>query len=336
MAYTDTLKNHSRAQYIKHVYFDLYGKLRNTRGRPSVKVQFTELFLTFKRLTRFELLEIDLSVSTPALLEALRDVELPTTLSHLHLFCDIPDIVTTLGESFWNRHAPHLTSLAFTGTAEEDSPEESFPAPFPILKDLTVAYPYAIADLDISGNTLRSLAIAEIGWNEVSELCEVLANSSSSGTPIMANLESFAFGCTDFDPSYMYTSVVAHMPQLRKVKGQHDRFPSERSLSDVRDALLGLQHLEEFEWDTEDRLFIVKIGEPDQQMMVMDEGDDSYGNDEGSRSRAEEEGCIKFAESLNKCKSLRRVIFWNPIFDDTGIVVTRTGFGTPWTHEGRA
>lgn len=347
-AYTDGLKNHSRAAYIKCIYIDLYGKLRNMHGRPSVKVQFTELILAFKGLKRFELLEIDLSVPTPsALVEGLRNVELPITLSHLRLFCNIPNIATALGESFWKRHAPHLKSLVFAGAAEEGSLENNFPAPFPVLKDLSVAYPYAIQDLHIPGNTLRSLAIAEIRQSEVSELYETLANSPGSGAPIIANLENFEFDCTGtgFDPAYMYASVVTHMSQLRKVKAKHDRFSSERSLSDARDALLRLPYLEEFEWMTEDRLFIVKTWEPDWQdreiLVIGDwgpmgmrryiyENANGYGDDEGSR--AEEEGCIKFAESLNGCESLRRVIFWNPHIDDTGVVVSRTAFGAPWNR----
>jgi hypothetical protein len=134
-----------------------------------------------------------------------------------------------------------------------------FPVPFTALRDLHISDVDILRGLHVPENTLRSLIIQDIGADDVSAVYDALAKpqllaiqkgappqmriAPKPHIPVITNIEIFNFGLDGSEPSKIYTSIVAHMPHLRKLTGRHEPFPKE-AFSRARNTLLSLQHLE--------------------------------------------------------------------------------------------
>jgi len=340
---TEALKKHTRREHIKHIRLRLRAPGNNPLNHPAAKDQFTDLFLAVQ-LLELEIFELKSDLQ-PELEYALNNIALPTTLTQLHIFGHRFTKLHKLEDSFWRRHAPHLTSLTLHSPLDIAESLGGYPVPFPRLNRLHV-YEYGVlVDINAQENTLKQLVIKEVFPPEIDALYKALTDEPSTTTrlpttlPVIATLELFEFSYSGDDPSEMYTEVVAHMPQLQWLKAKHPKFPSPDELGETAEALLKLEHLQLFEWTTTDYEpglvaakfssygVMVEFGFPGH----MNDSDDEWSD---SRYEEEEEEWMAFADLITECRSLCRLVYRRRSrrsgAEITKTVITRKGYGHGW------
>jgi len=193
----------------------------------------------------------------------------------------------------------------------------------------------------VQENTLKHLIIDEVGQRDIFALYGALGGEPSprtrspTTTPLIAMLEQFEFGYDGDDPQEMYRDVIVNMHQLQKLTAKHTKFPNEFTVSEIAQALLKLEHLQQFQWFTTSsepgvyrRIGNVRLMET-KGIAVYDS--DGCGEDE--------EGWMAFARLVTGCRSLCRLTFRRCHRSYAGIdhivetVITRRGYGYKWTRD---
>jgi len=345
---TEALKKHTRRKHIKHIRLHLRPSKNtpknNPLNHPAARDRFIDLFLAVQ-LLELEIFELNSDLQ-PELEHALHNIALPTTLSELHIYGHRFTKLHKLEDSFWRRHAPHLTSLTLHSPLDIAESLGGYPVPFPRLKRLH-AYEYGVlVDINAQENTLKHLVIKEVFPPEIDALYKALTDEPSTTMrlpttlPAVATLERFEFSYSGDDPSEMYTDIIAHMPQLQWLKGKHPKFPSPDELGETAEALLKLEHLKFFEWTTTDYepgLVVAKYSSFGAMVEIGFPGHMNDSEDEWSDSRYEEEEdeWMAFASLITECRSLCRLVYRRRSrrsgADITKIVITRKGYGHGWS-----
>lgn len=304
-AQTKALKNHTRRKYIKDMKLRLCPDRGAVLAHSTLKDRFAELFSAIQLLEGLQTFEM-VSDLQPELTYALRSTELPITLSELHMHSHkFTPFDKLFKDSFWRRHAPHLTTLTLMAPLMIDDRLGGYPTPFPLLTQLHVSRHRVLANLNVQENTLKYLRIGEISDDDVPSLHAKLTTLM----PALAALKRFDFRYSGYDPSGIYTNVIAHMSQLQWLVVTHGRFPRQTRLSE---ALLKLEHLQLFEWITPD----------------LEQSD--------HRHEDEEQHWMAFANSVTECRPLFFLTYRSLSSSGTSltnITLARRGHGHPWRRQ---
>ena len=338
---TEVLKNHSRRKFIRHINLRFppsrYNR-NNARSHPAAKDHFIRLFSAIQLLEQLEILEID-SDEQPDLEDAFHSAELPSTLSQLHIHRGFTRLCDFKG-SFWRRLAPHLTSLTLmvSDFPALGQPLDGYPVLFPLLARLHTYDYNTLVYARVQENTLKRLTIDHVGRHDVLALYGALTGEPSlstrtpATTPLIAMLEQFEFGYAGNEPQEMYRNVIVDMHQLQRLTAKHTKFPNEFTVSETAQALLKLEHLQQFEWFETSRepgvyrwvgyllpMTGVYYSDSDSEIEA------SYGREEDERE------WMEFARLVTECRSLCRLTYRRESYPDiVETVITRQGYGYEW------
>jgi len=128
------------------------------------------------------------------------------------------------------------------------------------------------------------------------------------------------------------------MHQLQRLTAKHKKFPNEFTVSETAQALLKLEHLQQFEWFTTSSepgvyRWIGNVRLMETEGIVVYDSDSDCEFEESDGRDEDEEEWMAFARLVTECRSLCRLTFRRRDRSSADIVqtvITRQGYGDEW------
>lgn len=379
---TATLQTHSRLQHIRRVRFRLCASLGGP-GDSSVEEGLGGLFTAFQGIKNIEVLELDILFHQLAIARCLNEIPLPRGLRQIEIW-SLGPIIVSLRAEFWDRHREQLTSLTLLTAGPAEFEADTKKVSFPALEHLYIHEPELIQYFQLPlAKTLRSLAINQIRLQDIEAfeatisvvhpepLCPrfhppCLSFRAPTYIYNASPIEEFSFGFTSLehipDPSIVYTTILTHMPRLRKLVARHGIFHCTRAVMRASNALvMNNKNLEELHlvlppWTIHDPLPSLLDAKAFLQQAVSEDDAFAVAGSEAATGDFEREARLlmvvgeksttiaKFARlamALKECRSLTRLSLFcgemgggTPDLNETSdlppIVLVRNGLNMSW------